>query len=266
MKQSLLELTIDVLDAIDGDEVNSISDSTESLQISNLIKNVYYDLIGRKDWQFLRKLKSFDSVSDTNRPTHLKIPDNTSKLEFLNYNKRKVVAGRNFFQPINFRYPDEFLLAVNQRDNTLSNYTTVTDFDGVVLTIRTDEHPSYFTSFDDKYIVMDSYDSSIESTLQGSNTQAALFVIPVWSATDAFIPDLPAEMFPQFLAECKTYAIAKNEDNLSQKTEQTAIRHQRHLSQTHGVVQGGVRYPDYGRNPRKVSSGSTRSPLFGPLS
>jgi len=266
MKQTLLELTIDVLDAIDGDEVNSISDSTESLQISNLIKNVYYDLIGRKDWQFLRKLKSFESVGDLARPTHLRIPDNTSKLEFLNYNKRKVLNSRNFYQPIRFRYPDEFLHSVNQRDNTLSNYVNVTDFDGVVLTIRTDEQPSFFTSFDDKYIVMDSYDNAVEATLQGSNTQAALFIIPDWSVDDNFTPDLPAEMFPQFLAECKTYAIAKNEDNLSQKTEQTAIRHQRHLSQTHGVVQGGVRYPNYGRNPRKVSSASTRSPLFGPLS
>ena len=153
MKSALLELTQDVMNAIDGDEINSISDTVESLQVSNDIKNVYYDLIGRKDWQFLRKLKPFVSISDLDKPTHLKIPDNTSKMEFLLYNKRKEVGGRNFYTELNFKYPDEFLLSVNQRDNTLSNYQLVTDFDGAILTVRNDEHPTYFTSFEDKYII-----------------------------------------------------------------------------------------------------------------
>ena len=67
MKQTLLELTQDVLNAIDGDDVNSISDGVESLQVAQDIKNVYYDLIGRKDWQFLRKLKTLDNIGYTER-------------------------------------------------------------------------------------------------------------------------------------------------------------------------------------------------------
>ena len=265
MKQTLLELVQAVLNATDGDEVNSISETTESLQISLDIKDVYYDLIGRKDWQFLRKLTTLTSVSDSSLPTHLLI-ENTSKMDFLLYNKKKLGSSRNYFQPIKYKYPDDFLLLVNQRDNTQTNYDEIIDVDGAKFTIRNDVNPTYFTSFDDKYIVMDAYDSDLESTLQGSNTQTALFITPDWTVDDSFIPELPAEMFPLLLSECKTYVQARKSGVLMKKTEQTSMRHQRHLSQTHGVVQGGVRYPDYGRPSGKVHSSSTRSPLFGPKS
>ena len=266
MKQTLLELTQDVLNAIDGDEVNAIADSVESLQVANDIKVVYYDLIGRKDWQFLRKLKTLTSLADATKPTHLIIPENASKMEFIMYNKQKLGNSRRFMKELFYKYPDEFLLYVNQRDNTQVNYDLVTDFDGAILTVRNDEQPTYFTSFDDKHIVMDAYDSDIESTLQGSNTQIALFMIPEWTVADGFIPDLPAEMFPLLLAEATTYTQARKDDVLLKKTEQTATRHQRHLSQTHGVVQSGVRYPNYGRTGSKSGGSSNRPTIFGPKS
>ena len=266
MKQTLLELTQDILNAIDGEDVNSISDSVESLQVANDVKVVYYDLIGRKDWQFLRKLKTLQSISDFSRPTHLKIPENASKMEFLLYNKKKDGDARNYFKEVYFKYPDEFILYVNQRDNTKDNYNLVTDFDSAIFTIRTDSQPTYFTSFDDKYIVMDSYDSDIENTLQGPNTQISLFMTPDWTVDDNFISDLPSEMFLLLLAEASTYTQARKDSVLMRKTEQTATRHQRHLSQTHGVVQSGVRYPNYGRKGGKSGGYSNRPALFGPKS
>jgi hypothetical protein len=262
MKKTLLEITIDVLNVIDGDEVNSISDTVESLQTAGDIQTVYYDIIGRKDWQFLRALKTLSSASDGDRPTHLILPEHTSKIETLAYNKRKLGSERNYYKQVHFKYPDEFLLYVNGRDNTAENYQEVVDVSGVKFTIRNDAHPMYFTSFDDKYIVMDNFNSNIEDTLQGQHTQALLFTHPTWSVDDGFVPELPAEMFPMFIAECMTYALAKKDDQIIQKTQQTATRHQRHLSQTHGVVQGGVRYQNYGRTPRKAGA-TNRSPLFG---
>lgn len=267
MKKTLLEITMDVLNAINGDEINSISDTVEALQTAQDIQNVYYDIIGRKDWQFLRKLKKLDSASSSDLPTHLIVPELASKIEYINYNKRKDGDTRNYYRPVYFKFPDEFLEYVNGRDNTQSNYEVITDVNGVEFTVRNDAHPTYFTSFDDLYVVMDSYDSTLEGTLQGRYTQAGLYMHPAWSMDDNFTPELPAEMFAMFVAECMSYAILKKQDALVQKTEQTAGRHQRHLSQTHGRVQAGVRLPNYGRKGAKSSgSAQTRSPLFGPKS
>lgn len=265
MKKTLLEITQDVLSASDGDEVNAISDTTESIQVASDIRYNYYDLIGRKDWQFLRLLTELESVGDANRPTHLLIPAHISKMEMLQYNKLKVGDNRNFYDPLRYKFPDEFLEYVNGRDNTLPNYDVITDFNGANITIRNDKHPQFYTSFDDKYIVCDQYDSDIESTLKGDNTQALLFRWPQWTHEDDFIPELPEEMFPLLVAECITYALAKKDGVLLQKTEQTSRRQQNHMSQTHGVVQTGVRYPDYGRVSPKAGS-TRRNPLFGPKS
>lgn len=266
MKQTLLELTQDVLNAIDGEEVNVISETIESIQVSQDIKNVYYDLIGRKDWQFLRKLRTLASMSDSDRPTHMLLPEKASKIDFINYNKKKVGSDRRFFQPVKYMFPDEFLQHVNNRDNTKSNYDLVEDVNGVILTIRNDAHPEYYTSFDDIHVVFDNYDSAIEDTLKESNTQMSIFIIPDWEWKNEFVPELPTEMFPLLLAEAKTYCQARKDDTLLQKTEQTAMRHQRHLSQTHGVLQAGVRYPDYGRNGPKMGGSGRRPKIFGPRS
>ena len=265
MKYTLLEIVQAVLNVTDGDEVNSIADTTESLQTAYDIRYVYYDLIGRKDWQFLRKLKPLESVSDASKPTHLKLPSNASKIDFLMYNKRKDLSGRNYFKEVYYKYPDEFLLEVNQRDNTKAEYQTVVDFDGAYITIRNDKHPEYFTSFDDKYVVMDGFNGTLESTLMGDNTQAGLFLIPTFSIDDDFTADLPMEMFPMFVAECITFAQAKKDDIVIQKTQGSASSHQRHLSQTHGVVQSGVREVDFGRRPAKGPS-TKRKNIFGPKS
>ena len=264
MKMTLLEMVIKVLNASDGDEINSISDTIEALQTATDIQTVYYDIIGRKDWQFLRVLTTLDSVGDSDKPTHLLIPEHTSKIELLKYDKRQSVGGRHLFKEVHYKYPDEFLMYVNGRDHTQPQYDEVIDVNGAKFVIKNDSHPQYFTSFDDKYIVMDAYDSDIENTLQGTNTQTLIYKHPTWTVDDNFTPELPAEMFSMFLAECMSFKIAKDNDQLIQKTEQTAGRHQRHLSQTHGVVQGGVRLPDYGRTSSKASSTNTRSAIFGP--
>lgn len=266
MKKTLLELTQDVLSAVDGEEVNSISDSVESLQVANDIKVVFYDLIGRKDWQFLRRLTNLNNLSDISKPTHLLLPERASAMDFIKYNKRKLGSARNFFLDVRYEYPDEFLRKVNQRDNTKANYDLVTDFDGAIITIRNDIHPTFWTSFDDKHIVMDAYDNTIETTLRGDNTQISLYITPEWSVDDGFTPELPDEMFPLLFAECTSYTQARKDDVLLKKTEQTARRQQRHLSQRHGVTQSGVRYPNYGRRGAKMGGGTNRPALFGPRS
>mgnify|MGYP000149502562 CR=1 FL=1 len=56
--------------------------------------------------------------------------------------------------------------------------------------------PSFYTSFDDEHIVMDSYKSSVETTLQNSKTQAYGVVYPTFTISDTFTPDLDDTLFP----------------------------------------------------------------------
>ena len=55
MKMNLLEITQDILNDMDGDEVNSIDDTFESAQIAQIIKSTYYAIISNRNWPHTRR-------------------------------------------------------------------------------------------------------------------------------------------------------------------------------------------------------------------
>ena len=44
-KLTLLEMTQDIMSDMDSDEINSINDSVEALQVAQIIKTTYYNII-----------------------------------------------------------------------------------------------------------------------------------------------------------------------------------------------------------------------------
>ena len=46
-EQTVLQLTQNILSAMSSDEVNSISDTVESMQVATILQNKYYDIVSR---------------------------------------------------------------------------------------------------------------------------------------------------------------------------------------------------------------------------
>lgn len=244
---TLLEMVQDILSEMDSDNVNSINDTIESLQVASIIKTTFYELIARRDWPHLNQLFRLDSVSDTNRPNYLKIPSGVQEVEFIQYNTRDSSDTRDKYRVIQYLYPDNFLHKQNQLNDSLSNVSQVTDTTGVVFSIYTDKEPTYWTSFDDEYIVFDSYDSGVDTTMQGSKTQCRGIKEPPWSPIDTFVPDLPPSAFSLLLEESKSVAFLTLKQVPNEKAEQRSKRQQRRLTRKAWRAKGGIRWPDYGR-------------------
>ncbi len=255
-KLTLLSMVQDILNDQDSDEVNSISDTEEAVQIAQIIKTTYFEMIDRRDWPHLSKFGILDSVSNPAKPTHLGTPDNMSKLEWFKYNKKKVGDTRNRYQDIIYLYPDEFIARTNDRNLDEANVIEVSDYGGAKFQVYNDKQPTYYTSFDDDFIVLDSYNATLESSVQGGNTQVRIYTIPSWTVSDTFIPDFPMEAFSGLLAEAKSVASFKLDDTVDQKAEQQASRQQQRLSKDGWSVKGGIRYPNYGRPISRVTSGN----------
>ena len=247
MKLSLLELVQDILNDTDGDPVNSIDDTQESVQIAQIVKSTYYALLSRRNWPHTARGVSLVPSTDAARPTHMRLNTEIQELISINYDSRKAGSTRKDFQKISWRDPDDFLRATNRENSDDASVLTVIDHSGIELLIRNDRAPKYFTSFDDDYLVFDAYDSSVDDTLQDSKTQARAYVIPDWAHTDSFIPDLPSEAFTGLLEEAKSRAALKLNQDADQKAEQESVRQQRWLSRKAWRAQGGISYPNYGR-------------------
>ena len=72
---TLIQIVQDILSDMDSDEVSSINDSVESLQVAQIVKSTYYNIIDGKDFPFLYELFQLTPTSTVARPTHMSLPD-----------------------------------------------------------------------------------------------------------------------------------------------------------------------------------------------
>jgi len=250
-KMSLLEIVTDILNDMDSDEVNSINDTIESQQVAQIVKTSYFEIIANRNWPHLRKLVQLESAGELSKPNYLKLPTGTKELVFFRYDKLTDTNPKSRLEEIIYKEPDSFLRMVSGRNDDSENVDTVIDFSGTKLLINNHLPPTYWTSFNDDYIITDSYDSAVENTLQKSKTQCLAYIDPQWTHADDFIPDLPSEAFPALLEEAKSTAFLVLKQMANQKAEQKASRQQRWLSRKAWAAKGGIEYPNYGRKGRR---------------
>lgn len=246
-KMSLLDMVQDILSDMDSDQVNSISDTAESLQVAQIIKSTYYNIVDGRDYPFLHELFQLNSSASLDRPTHMKLPETIIDLDWIKYNKKKIGETRNKFEKVTYVTPEKFLDIVNARVSNADNIKVVSDPTDIILNIQTDKAPQYYTSFDDETIVFDSYDSEVESTIQNSKLQCYGRRSLVFLMEDDFVPDLPIQMFTYLLNEAKSTCFVRIKQMPDPKSEQTSVTQKRRMSQEAWKVSKGVRFPNYGR-------------------
>ena len=251
MKMTLLELVQDILNDLDSDTVNSINDTVESTQVAQIIKTSYMEMMGNRNWPHQRKVVQLDSSGTTAKPNYLKLPENLKELSGFKYEGQKVGDTQIKLRDVKYKHPDEFLNYISSRNSDDPAVVEVVDFGGSKFLIRNDTAPQYWTSFDDVYLVTDSYDAGVDATLQTSKSQCIAYIIPSWSAVDTFVPDLPIDAFPALLEESKSTAFFVLKQMTNSKAEQKATRQNRWLSRKAWRAHGGVRYSDFGRKSRR---------------
>lgn len=246
VKMTLLEIVQDVLNDMDSDEVNSISDTVEATQIANICRSTYYDVITTVDLPEHMELMTVSGLSNSSRPNYMDA-NSVTEIKELRYNVSEN-AGELEYKLIDYVSPDEFIQRIVTRDTSSSEVIVVTDpTNGISLPIINNKMPDYYTSFDDRYLCFDSYDSAVDVTLQTSKTMVLGVKIPSFILTDGAVPDMDDTIFPYYLAEVKSRALSLLKGGIDQKVEQFA-RKQRYFLKNNRWKTGEQRVlNDYGR-------------------
>lgn len=209
MKYNLLELTQVVASSMDSDEINSIGDSTESLQIANIIRTVYFDIIGRANLPEHFSVINLISSTDATKPTLMTLPNTVSELKWVKYNGKIQSSDPDMFQIVAKQSLEDFverMHMINTHDSGTGSFTHTVGPNTFTVYYKNYTPPSYYTTFDDNTILFDSYNSAVETTLQTSNSMCyGKNVIP-FSMSDSFTPNLDEEQFPLLLNESKELA------------------------------------------------------------
>jgi hypothetical protein len=246
-KMSLLDITQNILSDMNSDEVNSITDTIESMQVAQIIKSTYYNIIDGRDWPHLYQLFQLTPSGDSTKPTHMQIPENVVDVSWVKYDCKEFGDIKDKVRKMVYKKPEDFIELLDQRDSSISTIDEVIDVSGVHLNIYNDRAPTYYTSFDNETIIFDAYDIAVDTTLQNSKTACYGKLNPSWIMTDTFVPDLPTQSFSYLLNEAKSTAFLLIKEMPNQKAEQHSITQRRRQSQQAWNVAGGIKFPNYGR-------------------
>lgn len=252
---TLLQVVQRVLDALGSDSVSSINDTVEALRIAEEARVTYYELMSRDEWPHLIQAKQLSGLGDTDHPNYLEIPENVSRITELKYETTEDGETQREFNTLCYMNPQEFLHYVHQRNSDEDNVETIQDFSEIDLFIINDQPPMYYTSFDDKYIITDSYDSDVEATLQTTKNVVFAKIIPDWTQDDDFVPDMPDQMFDTYLAEVTSACFTYLKQSASPKDEMRARRGLAKLRRMAAKVDEKNTKARYGRK-RHLSYGS----------
>lgn len=234
MKMSLLDMVNSILSDMDSEAVNTLSDTIEANQIASVIRDTYYQMVAVRDIPEHKQLLKITAASDSTTPTEFTLEPNLKRISALSYNVD--TGGGTSWRVLSWCEPEEFL--------KLNTEGTVVGF----YKISTDRMPTYYTSFDDNTIVCDSYDATIDTTLQESKVRAFGYVIPDFTMADTFVPDLQITQFPELLAQAKSTCFSIFKTTQDPKIEQAARRMKVHAQNDRNRIQRENKRPSYGRN------------------
>lgn len=227
MKYTLLDMTQTILSSMDSDEINSISDTPESLQVATCVRTAYFDLVARANLNEHFSLVTLDASGDSSKPTLMTLPNTVSELMWLKYDKRAAEDDPILMEYVEFLSPEDFLNMMhqmNEDETNVASFSHTLDNDSVTFLYMNDRAPTYYTVFDDYTFIFDSYDADVDTTLQKSKTLGyARNVIP-FSMIDSFTPDLDDSQFSLLLNEAKALAWMELKQSIHQKAEINAKR------------------------------------------
>lgn len=239
-KRTLLEMVQNILNATDGDEVNSIGDTVESMQFAEVVKETYDYITDNITIPGKAGLIKLDASLDPGRPNVMTCPVDAEVVEWIKYNGKEM----EYLTPLAF---------VNYINCQNSSGTLYGDF-----YVLTDRDPTFYTSFDDNELVFNAFDSSVDTTLQQSKTLCWGQKVMPFLLEDDFVPALPLNLFPRLLAEAKATCFINYRQTANAKEEQRSrqqlVRNQNERYKA-GRLRPIDRLPDYARrSARRVIS------------
>jgi hypothetical protein len=238
MKYTLLEMVQNILASLNEDEVNSIGDTPEASQVSEIIRETYNNILSLQEWKHLQKSFKLDASGSLLLPTKMTTPEDITNINWIKYKNK----SDTFIELVHLT-PEEF---VEKTIMYTDNIIEMVDGD-TTLNIRTDKEPEFWTTFDDTVIYFDSYDISRQSTMMSDDTFCYGTKSPVFSLEDNFIPNLPADAFSYLLSEAKSIAFVEISQQVNSKAEQSSRRGRYRMNYADGNFKRTRSIPNYGR-------------------
>lgn len=211
MRYTLLEMVQRILESMESDEVSDINETTEATTVANIIKECYFDIVGELNMAELEGLFKLDSSGDNLKPVLMYVPSTVSRVQYLKYNIDDSVATPNY-RDLRYVSNKEFLYYQQNFDPTdaaIDQMTIELNGTDFVFQYRNDRWPTYYTIFDENSVVFDAFDVSVESTLTQVRSLGYGSIVPEFTLSNTWVPDLDPRQFQLLLQDSKATAFVE---------------------------------------------------------
>jgi len=238
---------------MDSDEVNSITDTVEAQQVATVIRSVYYDIIARADLPEHYSLVTLDPSGDNTKPVLMYLPSTVSRVEWIKYNRLNEASDPINMVEVYYLPLHQFLdmmHGLNEDNTDVGTFTHTVGADTFTILYKNDGNPNYYTTFDDNSVVFDSYDATLDTTLQKSKTLCYAKTVIPFTISDSFVPDLDEEQFALLLNESLSTCWAELKQSPHPIAERNSRRNWTHLQKSKNAVDNMADFhklPDFGR-------------------
>ena len=251
MKLTVIQYTQNILSALSSDEVNSISDTVESLQVAECLKTSFFNIVARAGLPEQKKMFQLDASGSIIQPTLMFVPEGIKSVEWMKYFDSDTSA--NMYKYVTILPIQQFSDYVNGYNITDPNVDTLNltvNSETFLFNYKNDITPRYCTLLSDFYVIFDSFNAAVDSTLESSKTQCYGLTEPVWLMEDSFIPNLDEAQVPLLLNEAKSLAFFELKQTPHVKAEQEAKRQWSSLQKDKSIDNKPSYFdqlPNYGR-------------------
>jgi hypothetical protein len=249
-KITLLEVVQDILSDADSDDVNSIADTVEADQCARVVRDVYHQIVDLHDLEHIKTLKQLEATS-ASTPNVMTRPEGFHSVEFIKYNNSPTAGGDQKFQEIHYREVQDFLESVHKNTASDATVTEVTLSTGLVLPIRNDSNPTYYTVMDvgSDEIVFDSWDNNLDANLQASKSLIYGMQRPSLTLSDTSTFDLPRHLETLIKREARAMFFDLYKDGLTPEIDRSRRRAEVRAQRQRNIVKNSDNdnRPDYGR-------------------
>lgn len=242
---TLLKMVELILSSMDSEEINSIGDTTESNQIVDVIETTYYHLLGTIDFPDKWDFFELESFNDLSRPTLMKLPANVTKLEWVQYDYSEDGSTKREMKelfPMERKYFLERMNALDSADSNVYKYDLMVGAGTFDIRGKSDAFPSYYTTNNDRTIILDNYRKDINQTIPGNKTFCYGMILPEFIRDDNFVPQLEPRHETLLFNEAKAQAFVELKQVQNSKADERARK---------GWVQAHRKSPQTGRVGRQ---------------
>ncbi len=135
MRYTLLQLTQLILSSMDSDDVATIDETVESVQVTTLLQNVFYDLATELDLPEHETLFELTASGVNDEPCLMTIPTNVTKLSWVKYDNKDANTTYTDWREVKFLPLQDFISRQNSlRGNADVMVTVGSTFASDILT------------------------------------------------------------------------------------------------------------------------------------